>query len=124
MIKTAEYMSKPVITADKDVSVLDIVRLMNRHNIGSVMLMDGSQLAGIITERDVLRKVISQEDNPAEITASDIMTVDVQTVQEDASVMEISGKMKEHTMRRIVVVDDNNKPIGIVTSRDLIGLLV
>lgn len=123
MIKTAEYMSHPVITAPVDNTVLEIARLMNRHNIGSIILMDGSDIAGIVTERDIIRRVVAQEDSPERVTAADIMTEDVKTVTREASVMEVSGQMKEHTMRRIVVVD-NGKPCGIITSRDLIGLLV
>lgn len=124
MIKTQEYMSQPVITADKDASVLEIVKLMNKHNIGSIVLLDGKKLAGIITERDVLQRVIGKNENAGDVTAGDAMTAEVHTVNEDASVMEISGLMKEHTMRRIVVIDENDEPVGIITSRDLIGLLV
>ena len=123
MIKTAEYMSHPVITAPVNNTVLDIARLMNRHNIGSIVLMDGDTIAGIVTERDIIRKVVAQEDAPEKIKASEIMTQDVKTVTKDASVMEVSAQMKEHTMRRVVVTD-NGKPYGIITSRDIIGLLV
>ena len=123
MIKTAEYMSHPVITAPVNNTVLDIARLMNRHNIGSIVLMDGDAIAGIVTERDIIRKVVAQEDAPEKIKASEIMTGDVKTVTKDASVMEVSAQMKEHTMRRVVVTD-NGKPYGIITSRDVIGLLV
>ena len=116
-------MTSPVITASIDASVLDISRLMNRHNIGSVVIMDDETIAGIITERDVIRRVVAQEDDAASVNASDIMTEDVKTVNKEASVMEISGHMKEHMVRRILVVEDNS-PIGIITSRDVIGLLV
>lgn len=123
MIKTAEYMSKPVISAPATSTVLDIAKLMNRHNIGSVVLMDDERIAGIVTERDVIRKIVAQEDDASEVTADEIMTDEVKTVSKDASVMEVSGQMKEHTMRRVVVVEDG-KPFGIITSRDIIGLLV
>ena len=124
MIETSEYMSTPVITADQEVSVLEVVQLMNKHNIGSVVLLNDGVLAGIITERDILRKVLSKEQNPQTTLAKNIMTREVRSVKKEASVMEISAEMKEHTMRRIVVVDEANHPIGIITSRDLIGLLV
>lgn len=123
MIKTAEYMSNPVITAPVSSTVLDITKLMNRHNIGSVVLMDDDRIAGIVTERDIIRRVVAQEDDASSVTAEEIMTGEVKTVTKDASVMEVSGQMKEHTMRRIVVTEDG-KPCGIITSRDIIGLLV
>jgi CBS domain-containing protein len=124
MIHTQEYMTSPVITASTTDSVLDVAALMNKHNIGSVVIVDDKSLAGIITERDIIRKVVSEKKSPESTNAKEIMTSTVVTVTEDASVMDISGEMKKHSMRRIVVVDENNKPIGIITSRDLIGLLV
>lgn len=123
MIKTAEYMSNPVITAPVESTVLELARLMNRHNIGSIILMDNEKIAGIATERDIIRKVVAQKDHAADIKASEIMTADVRTVTKDASVMEVSAQMKEHTMRRVIVTEDD-KPFGIITSRDIIGLLV
>lgn len=124
MISTQEYMSSPVKTASIKDSVLDVCEIMDTNNIGSVVILDGKTLAGIVTERDIIRKVVSDKKDPADVLAKDIMTASVITVTEDASVMEISGEMKTHSMRRIVVVDDNQYPIGIITSRDLIGLLV
>ncbi|MFT4250316.1 MAG: CBS domain-containing protein [Candidatus Woesearchaeota archaeon] len=124
MIETSEYMTSPVITSSTQASVYEIVELMNKHNIGSVVLVENDVLAGIVTERDILRKAITHETNLQDIKAEEIMTKDVRSVRAEASVMEISAQMKEHSMRRIVVVNENNQPIGIITSRDLIGLLV
>lgn len=123
MIKTEEYMSHPVVTIKGDETVGEMTRLMDGKNIGSLLVMDGQNIAGIVTERDVVRKIVAKKGNAEDTPVSKIMTKKVITVDKSASLMEIAALMKQHTMRRIVVTHEN-KPVGIITSRDLIDLLV
>src|SRR5205085_9781948 len=60
-----------------DATVLDAALLMNEHKIGSLVVTDGGQLAGIITERDILRRVVPQRRDPAELLVRDVMTAEV-----------------------------------------------
>ena len=123
MIKTEEYMTSPVITAQIGDNLLEVSKKMDHYNIGSMVVMDGDKTVGILTERDILRKIVAQEKNPKQFKAKDVMSKHLQVVQKGATLMEIASLMKAHTMRRIVVMD-GSKPAGIVTSRDLIDLLV
>lgn len=116
-------MSQPVITAEPGDTVTVVAKLMDKHNIGSIVIVDKQKIHGIVTERDIIRKVIAQDKDPHFVKASDVMTANVRTADIDASIMEIAANMKKHTMRRIVVVKEG-APVGIITSRDLIGLLV
>lgn len=124
MIKPKEYMTSPVITTAADASLDAMARVMDQKNIGCLVVTEADTVVGIVTERDILKKVLAYHKNPQDITAQDIMTKDVFTVGVDATLMEVAALMKQHTFRRILVVDDNNAPVGIITSRDLIGLLV
>lgn len=123
MITTDEYMSKPVVTAQSDIVIQDVCRLMDEKNIGSIAIVDGEQLVGIVTERDIVRKVIPRGIDVSSTAISEVMTNDVITVDRKASLMEVAALMKEHTMRRLIVLEEG-RPVGIITSRDLIGLLV
>ena len=123
MITTDEYMTKPVIATDTKQSVRELCKLMDEKNIGSLVLMGDGKIKGIVTERDVVRKCLSAGKNPDKMTAEEIMTKEVFTLGREASLMEVAAMMKQHTMRRIIVVE-NDAPVGIITSRDLIGLLV
>ncbi len=123
MIKPEEYMSSPVVTTTPTTTLHAIATLMDEKNIGCLVVMQENNLAGIVTERDILRKVLAHGKDVHHITAQDIMTKDVFTVQKDATLMEVAALMKQHTFRRIIVMDDAS-PVGIITSRDLIGLLV
>ena len=123
MIKPEEYMSSPVITATPDTSLDVLASTMDKEEIGCLVIVEDDAVAGIVTERDILKKVLAHHKNPQTIRAKDIMTKEVFTVQSDATLMEVAALMKQHTFRRIIVMEDN-KPKGVITSRDLIGLLV
>ncbi len=116
-------MSKPVITVDPEMSIYDVVKLMNKKHIGSVVVSDdGIKAKGILTERDIMSKVIGQKLNPETTQASKVMTKKVMTVKLNTSLLEISKIMSKNELRRIVVVE-NNKMVGIVTSRELLQLM-
>jgi len=123
VIKPEEYMSTPVVTTTPTASLDEMAKVMDDKNIGCLVVVDNHKIAGIVTERDILRKVLAHHKNPQEIRATDIMTKEVFTVEADATLMEVASLMKQHTFRRIIVMKEN-APIGVITSRDLIGLLV
>ncbi len=123
MIKPEEYMSSPVVTATPQESLAQMAAVMDEKNIGCLVVMQEDTLAGIVTERDILRKVLAHGKDVDHVRAQDIMTKDVFTVQKDATLMEVAALMKQHSFRRILVMDET-RPVGIITSRDLIGLLV
>lgn len=123
MITVEEWMSKPVITVDPRMNIYDVVKLMNKKHIGSVVVSDdGIKAKGILTERDIMSKVIGQKLDPETTQADKIMTKKVMTVKLNTSLLEISKIMSKNELRRIVVVE-NNKMVGIVTSRDLLQLM-
>ncbi len=123
MITPDEYMSSPVITSKPEDTVEALSKLMDLNNIGSIVIVVDGRIAGIVTERDLVRKVLSKNKEPADVLAKDVMTKTVHTVAKDATLMEVAALMKKHTMRRLVVVDAE-QPVGIITSRDIISLLV
>lgn len=123
MITVKDWMSKPVITAKTEDTVFDVVKTMAKHDIGSIIITaDGKKPEGIITERDVIKKVIATGKDPKSTRAKDIMTGKVLTVDVKTSLLEISNLMTKNMMRRMVVVEKGNM-IGIVTSRDLVQLM-
>ena len=123
MIKPDEYMSSPVVTVEPHTTLDEMASLMDEKNIGCLVVTEHEKVVGIATERDILRKVLAHHKDPNEVQAKDIMTKEVFTVQKDATLMEVAALMKQHTFRRIIVMHEE-KPVGIITSRDLIGLLV
>lgn len=108
-----------VHTIDADASVLDAIHLMNEEQIGAVVVMSGGRVAGIFTERDVLRRVIAQELSPAALRVSQVMTKDVVCCPPDADIDEASRIMRDRRVRHLPVCDDEGGANGLISIGDL-----
>ncbi|MBN2423350.1 CBS domain-containing protein [Candidatus Woesearchaeota archaeon] len=122
IIKIEEWMSKPVISTDKNKKVYDIVKLMDKHNIGVIPVVEGDKPIGIITERDILRRVVCHELNIHETNIEKIMTKNPVTVNHNASLLEVTRLMSKNNFRRLLVVKDG-KLVGLITAKDIIGMM-
>jgi CBS domain-containing protein len=100
-------------------TVLDTIHKMNQHMIGAVLVMQGSQVAGIFTERDVLRRVIGELKNPATVKVGEVMTEDIISVGPDTDLDEVSSIMKNKKVRHIPVCTDDGKLHGMVSIGDV-----
>ena len=102
-----------------DASVLDAVHQMNQHKIGAVLVMNDDHVVGIFTERDVLRRVMAQGGNPADMTVGSVMTEDVICVEPDSDLDEVSTIMKQRKIRHVPVCDSNGKVYGMISIGDV-----
>src|ERR1700704_6229282 len=112
-------MSTTLHTVSPDTTVGEAVALMAQHRIGSTVVMDGTRLAGIFTERDTVRAISQSHDAPAHEVSS-WMTRDPMTVGPDDDVETALNTMLEHGFRHLPVVEAG-EVIGIVSIRDLAG---
>jgi CBS domain-containing protein len=101
-------------------TVLYAANLMNERNIGGVVVRDGGRLAGIFTERDVLRRVVAPELDPAATPVAVVMSAPVLTCPPDLSVDDCAALMTSRGVRHIPV-QDAGEVTGIVTIRDLLA---
>ncbi len=108
-----------VVTIDEYASVLDAAKLMNKHRIGSVVVTRGmNSIAGIITERDVMAKVVALCKDPANTKVSDTMTSPVLTCAPSTPIDELRRIMREQRIRHMPVFDDRGLA-GMVSIGDL-----
>ena len=109
-----------VITVRPGVPVRDVVALLHEYNLGSVVVSaDGRQVTGIVTERDIVRKLVDGTeflDGPV----SAIMTADVQTCTAEESVESLMTVMTEQRIRHLPVVDERGSLTGIVSIGDAV----
>ena len=123
MITVKDWMSKPVISIKTDSTVQEAAIVMAKHNVGSIIVSDdGKTYKGIITERDLLKKVLGAKQDPATLKVEEIMSKNVVTVDVNTSLLEISKIMTKNIMRRVLIME-KDRFIGIVTSRDLLQLM-
>ena len=111
-----------VHTIDENMSVLEATQLMNRHQIGALIVAgggDGEKVLGIFTERDVLRRVVAEQRDPAATRVGDVMTDRVVCCTADQPIDEARSIMKQRRVRHLPVVDGENGPIGVISIGDL-----
>jgi len=113
-----------VVAVSLDTPAVDVARIMGEKNVGSVVVISSdNRPAGILTDRDLAVRVMAQEKNPGEVRAEEVMTRDVITFQDSMGIYEAIRKMTDEGIRRMPVVDDAGKLIGIVTMDDIIRML-
>ncbi len=95
-------------------TVSGAAKLMDKKEIGSVLVEDETRIIGIMTERDILRKVVAKGKNPEEVKVEDIMSYPIITIDADEDIIEASRKIEEHKIRRLIVIK-NGEIAGIVT---------
>ena len=109
-----------VITVRPSAPVLEVVGLLAEYNLGAVVVSpDGREVAGIVTERDIVRRLVEGTDFLAG-PVSAIMTTKVQTCTAQDSVRSLMTIMTEQRIRHLPVVDDNGRLIGIVSIGDAV----
>ncbi|MFW9802420.1 MAG: cyclic nucleotide-binding/CBS domain-containing protein [Candidatus Thorarchaeota archaeon] len=115
-----DVMTKGVRVTGPDSSVKEVVATMNRFNIGSIIVVQDNKPVGVISERDVLMRVVEPCLSPETIAAKQIMTHPVITICESASVAEVVKIMAEKRVRKIPVMQEESL-VGIITYTDILS---
>lgn len=119
MTNAKDIMSFPVVSIDVGGNIREAAKLMASHGIGCVIVKDKKKVVGILTERDLLTKVVAVHLNPDETGVSDIMSADVVTVDSSADLFDVNNLFDEYGFQRFPVVEDG-KVVGIITSRNIL----
>ncbi|MFQ6045469.1 MAG: CBS domain-containing protein [Gemmatimonadales bacterium] len=101
-------------------SVLNAARLMNEREIGGVVVTDGDRMVGVFTERDILRRVVSEQLDPAATPLRDVMTRDVVTCRTDTKLEECVAIFTSRRIRHLPVVEEDGIK-GVITSGDILA---
>jgi CBS domain-containing protein len=115
----AMKISRGLIVATEDDTTYDIACLMNKHNIGAVVIVRGEDLVGIISERDIVRRIVTQKLEPGKILAKDIMTKEVITGNLDDGLDKIYEILCKAPFRHLPIME-GSKLVGIVSKRDVL----
>ena len=108
-----------VLSIGPEATVLDAAVLMNEHKIGSLLVTDGGRLAGIITERDILQRVVARRRDPAATPVREVMTAEVVCGGPDTTLDEVRGSMKNRRIRHLPILDGDEQLLGMVSIGDL-----
>ena len=109
---------RTVFSVSPRTSVADAVAEMNRHRVGSVLVLEGGKLVGIFTERDVLRRVVGASVDPRQSVVADVMTSGVITISPEATVEETMVLFTEKRCRHLPVLDQGQL-VGTISIGDI-----
>jgi CBS domain-containing protein len=102
-----------------DATVSDAVRMMAAHNVGIVIVMEDARPVGVFSERDVVRRVVDRELDPARTPVRDVMTRDIVTAEADEDYQVAMRKMDQANIRHLLVVS-GSRLLSMISIRDLI----
>jgi CBS domain-containing protein len=122
MKKCNEVMTKDPVCCVPDDMVAKVAELMKSENIGSIPVIENEQtnkLVGIVTDRDLALKIVAERRDARTTKVEAVMTRKVVTCRADDDLQKALNAMSEHQLRRIPVVDNNNKIVGIIAQADV-----
>ena len=119
IVLVRDVMTKDVKAVRLDTSVKEVVATLSKFDIGSVIVVQGDRPVGIITERDILRRMVEPSLAPETLTAKHIMTSPLITISENANIEEAAKLMAKKKAKRLPVMGDG-KLIGMLTFTDIV----
>jgi len=118
-----DVMSSPVITVDEDATAVRVAELMEKHELGCIVVVnkEGKPI-GIITERDLVTRVLAKNLKPDTVKAKDVMTTPLITIEPDRTINEAAKKMSRLNIRRLGVVY-RGELVGLISSKDILAVM-
>jgi len=118
VLKIGDLMVKNVITLQPDASAYDAVKLLNKNRIGCLVVVRNGEIVGILTERDLLERVLEKCRNPKETQVSEIMTKHVIVGRPEMDLLEATRLMFKIKVKKLPITD-GNRLVGVVTLTDI-----
>jgi CBS domain-containing protein len=119
MTTIADIMTRSIATVQRDETLQAAARRMQEMDVGSLPVLDGKAVAGIVTDRDIAVRGVADGMIPQESLVADVMTEDVRFCRADDSVEQVMEEMGDLQVRRLPVLDANNEIVGIVALADI-----
>lgn len=114
-----DVMTASPISCQPADNVEHVARLMREHDCGFIPVCAAGKLVGVITDRDITTRVVAAGKRPIDLPVSDVMTKTVFTVGQDENVQAAIDRMETKQVRRLPVIDDKGRVVGIVAPSDL-----
>lgn len=121
-VTVTDAMTKKPVKVPEDLDLVRCAKIMQKKKVGSILVVKGNRLVGLITEKDMLYKVIAKNKNPKKLKAKNIMTKRLVTIGPNLDVESAMRLMRIEEVRRLPVIGKNKKLLGLVTIRDILNI--
>jgi CBS domain-containing protein len=115
-----DLVKKPPVSLPADARCIEAAEAMREQNVGSIVVAEGGKPLGVITDRDLVVRVMARNEDPGELTVGEVMSKDPGFVFRTRSIDEVVATMRQLGVRRIPVVDENGELDGLVSMDDLL----
>ena len=116
-------LNRKLVSCAPDTTVRRAAKLMEKEDVGAILVLFGGKPIGILTDRDIVVQCVSQGLDCEERPVSDIMSETVNTVNIDSGIYDVIRLMKKNKVRRTPVIDENGKAVGFLSFGDIFQLL-
>jgi len=120
-MQVKQAMTRNVLVTSPDFSVRSAAKVMAEQRVGSLVVQQDNKIVGIITELDIIWKVVANDKDPNITTVGEVMSKKVITIRADQTLEEASALMVEHKIKKLPVLE-KDKLVGIITATDLISV--
>jgi len=121
-IKVADAMTKKPIIVDPETPIHECSKLMLKEKVGSLIVRSSSKAIGIISEKDIVERVVAKSLDPRKVLAKEIMSKRLITIKPHQDILEALQLMKIEKIRKLPVIDDEENFIGLLTTKDVLRL--
>src|SRR5512143_1996706 len=114
-MNVSQVLVRDIETADTNTPLRELARRMRERGIGFIPILQGDKLVGVVTDRDIATRAVSESKDPETAVAGDVMSVEVVCCFEDDSAGHARELMAEHSLSRLPVIDRDHRLVGIIT---------
>ncbi len=121
-LKVADVMSRSVIVVDPQAPIRQVAEMMAKKGLSEILIAEDGRLIGIVTERDLVARVLAKGLDPELTVVKDVMSSPVISIRPDASIYEAIRLMRSKAIKRLVVLNHGGKIVGVITQSDIINV--
>jgi CBS domain-containing protein len=114
-----DRMVSDVVTVEPGTSVVDAAKRMIQEEKGPLPVVEGDRVVGMVTDRDVIARVVAEGRDPSSLSVDDIATRDLVTARPDQDIDEARQLMAEHQLDRVLVTEEGDRLVGIISEADI-----
>ena len=118
-----QTLERELISCDRQTSVTDAAKLMDGTNIGAIVITRDGKPEGILTDRDIVLRCVAEDLDCQATLVADVMTTPVACLSLDAGIFNVVQCMRRNGVRRVPIVDDEGRVVGLVSMGDVLQLL-
>ncbi len=118
-MRVKDVMTKDIISVKPDASMTDVARTMEGANVGTVLVVDGNRVDGMISDRSIVTRVLAKGEDPRQVPIKSVMTRNIITCNENEDIESAAKQFGKNRIRRMPVVNDRSELVGIVSVADV-----